>query len=144
MEKALSIGFFYAALLVLVLYLVQKSVIVKLKVFSPFQQWVLRTFIYTITISSVYLTGLLFQSFLLTPNISLTQVLSERFWSSFVTFISSPLDLQFADDLLREEFRTILISANSPTLIRVKLSRIGLEKCVLPAIKLIAPPTEAR
>jgi len=71
--QALSIGYFYASSLILVLFFVQRIVISKLQVFNPFQQWIF------------------------------------RIWSSFVTFISSPLDLQFADEFLQEEFRTLLI-----------------------------------
>ncbi len=108
-NQALSIGFFYASTLVLVLFFMQKVVVSKLPVFNPFQQWILRTFIYTISVSAVYMAGILFQSIILKPDISFTQIISERFWSSFVTFISSPLDLQFADEFLREEFRTLLI-----------------------------------
>ena len=107
--QALSIGYFYASSLILVLFFVQRIVISKLQVFNPFQQWIFRTFVYTISVSAVYLAGLVFQSLVLKPDISFSQILSERIWSSFVTFISSPLDLQFADEFLQEEFRTLLI-----------------------------------
>jgi anti-sigma regulatory factor (Ser/Thr protein kinase) len=107
--QALAVGFFYASALVMVLNFVQKSVVSKLPVFNPFQQWIIRTFIYTISVSAAYLAGILFQSIIFKPDISFTEIISERFWSSFVTFISSPLDLKFANDFLKEEFRSLLI-----------------------------------
>jgi signal transduction histidine kinase len=108
-SDALLIGYFYAVTLVIVLSFVQRVVINKLQVFNPVQQWTLRTLIYIIAISAVYLSGLLFQLTILTPQISFGEILSEGFWSSFVAFISSPLDLKFSADFFREEFRAVLI-----------------------------------
>ena len=86
--NALLIGYFYAISIVLILAIVQKSVIKKLEVFTSVQQWILRSFIYTIAFSTAYLVGLLFQLFVLKPNINLTELIGERFWTSFVSFIS--------------------------------------------------------
>ena len=107
--NALLIGYFYAISIVLILAIVQKSVIKKLEVFTSVQQWILRSFIYTIAFSTAYLVGLLFQLFVLKPNINLTELIGERFWTSFVSFISSPLDLEIADNFLKEEYRTFLL-----------------------------------
>ncbi len=107
--NALLIGYFYAIALVLILAIVQKTVIKKLDVFSPVQQWTLLSFIYMISISTAYLAGLLFQSAILKPNVTLTEFLGEKFWASFVSFISSPLDLEIANSLFKEEYRIALI-----------------------------------
>jgi signal transduction histidine kinase len=107
--NALFIGYFYAISVVLILAIVQKTVIKKLEVFTIAQQWTLRSFIYTISISTAYLIGLLFQSLILKPNINLTELIGEKFWSSFVSFISSPLDLEIANSLFKEEYRNALI-----------------------------------
>ncbi|MCK4560041.1 MAG: hypothetical protein KAV45_09680, partial [Calditrichia bacterium] len=84
--NALLIGYFYAIALVLILAIVQKTVIKKLDVFNPVQQWTLLSFIYMISISTAYLAGLLFQSAILKPNVTLTEFLGEKFWASFVSF----------------------------------------------------------
>jgi signal transduction histidine kinase len=107
--NALLIGYFYAFSIVLILAVVQKSVIKKLDVFTPAQQWILRTFIYTMSFSTAYLVGLLFQSAILEPKFSLTEFIGEEFWTSFVSFISSPLDMEIATRLFKEEYRTALI-----------------------------------
>ncbi len=107
--NALLIGYFYAIALVLILAIVQKTVIKKLDVFNPVQQWTLRSFIYMISISTAYLAGLLFQSAILKPNVTLTEFIGEKFWASFVSFISSPLNLEIADSLFKEEYRIALI-----------------------------------
>jgi signal transduction histidine kinase len=107
--RALLIGFFNATLLVLVLAGVQKFFISRLQVFSPVQQWTIRTFIYLISLSAVYITGLLFKAAILAPDLSWQSLIGERLWSGFVTFISSPLDLEFADTSTKEEFRALLI-----------------------------------
>ena len=69
---ALLIGYFYAIILVLILSVVQNTVIKKLAVFSPVQQWTLRSFTYTISISTAYLVGLLFQTLILEPHHSIS------------------------------------------------------------------------
>jgi len=107
--NAILIGFFYAISIVLILAVVQKSVIKKLDVFTSAQQWILRSFIYTISFSTAYLVGLIFQSVILEPNFNLTTIIGEEFWTSFVSFISSPLDLEIAAHLFEEEYRTALI-----------------------------------
>ena len=106
---ALLIGYFYAIIIVVILSIVQNTVIKKLNVFNPVQQWTLRSFIYTISISTAYLIGLLFQSAILEPKGSFTEFIGEKFWASFVSFISSPLDLEIANSLFKEEYRIALI-----------------------------------
>jgi sensor histidine kinase YesM len=106
---ALLIGYFYAIIIVLILSIVQKTVIKKLNVFSPAQQWTLRSFIYTISISTAYLIGLLFQSIILEPSVSFMAFIGEKFWAGFVSFISSPLDLEIANTLFKDEYRITLI-----------------------------------
>jgi sensor histidine kinase YesM len=106
---ALLIGFFNAILLVLVMVGVHHFIISKLKVFSLLQQWTIRTFIYVISLSAVYMTGLLFKSAILAPDLSWKSFIGEKLWTGFVTFISSPLDLEFADISTKEEFRALLI-----------------------------------
>jgi len=108
-SRAFLIGFFNAALLVLVVAAVQKFIISKLQVFSLAQQWTMRSFIYLISLSAVYISGLLFKSAILSPDLSWQSIIGERLWSGFVTFISSPLNLEFADPSTREEFRALLI-----------------------------------
>ena len=107
--RALLIGYFYAISIVLILTIVQKTVIKKLEVFTSVQQWILGSFIYTIAFSTAYLAGLLFQLFVLKPNVNLTALIGEGFWTSFVSFISSPLNLEIADNFLKVEYRTFLI-----------------------------------
>jgi signal transduction histidine kinase len=106
---ALLIGYFYATTLIFILAIVQKTVINKIDVFSSVQQWTLRSFIYTISISTTYLAGLLFQSAILKPNVKLTEFIGDKLWASFVSFISSPLDLEIANSLFKEEYRIALI-----------------------------------
>jgi len=108
-KDALLIGYFYALIIVLILSIVQKTVIKKLDVFNPVQQWTLRSFIYTISISTAYLVGLLFQSIILEPKVSITAFIGEKFWTGFVSFISSPLDLEITTSLFKEEYRIALI-----------------------------------
>jgi len=108
-KDALLIGYFYAFIFVLILAIVQKTVITKLNVFSLAQQWTLRSFVYAISICAAYLAGLLFQSALLKPDVTLTEFIGDKFWTSFVSFISSPLDLEIANTLFQEEYRIALI-----------------------------------
>jgi len=107
--QAFLIGFFNAFLFVAVLSVVQKFIISKLQVFNLVQQWTIRTFIYIISLSAVYISGLLFKSAVLTPDFSWRSLIGEKLWSGFVTFVSSPFDFEFADTSTREEFRALLI-----------------------------------
>jgi len=122
---AFIVGYFYAFLFGFTILFVQKFFIAKLKVFNPVQQWTLRTFIYTISLSAAYLAGLIFQSAILEPQVSFQKLIGERFWSSFVTFISSPFDLQFADSLAKEEFRALLIPFFGVIILIALFSLIG-------------------
>jgi signal transduction histidine kinase len=108
-KDALLVGFFYALVFVIVLTIVQRMVVNKLTVFGSVQQWILRSFIYAISICTAYLAGLLFQSAMLKPDITLTEFIGETFWESFVSFISSPLDLAFVNSVFKEEYRIALI-----------------------------------
>jgi len=108
-SRAFLIGFFNAFLFVVVISAVQKFIISKLQVFNLVQQWTIRTFIYIISLSAVYISGLLFKSAVLAPDFSWRSLIGEKLWSGFVTFISSPFDLEFTDTATREEFRALLI-----------------------------------
>jgi len=94
--QALLIGYFYAIVLVLSLNVVIKYVTRKLLVFSITQQWVIRSFIYLITISFAYLVGLLFQTLMLTPVDNLQQVIRDKIWQTLVELISYPFSLEFS------------------------------------------------
>jgi signal transduction histidine kinase len=122
---ALFIGYFYAIAIVLILVIVQKTVINKLNVFSSVQQWTLRSFIYTISISTAYLAGLLFQSLILKPDINLKEFIGDKFWASFVSFISSPLDLEITNSLFQDEYRIVLIPFFAVILLIGLVSLIG-------------------
>jgi sensor histidine kinase YesM len=124
-SKALLIGYFYALTLVLILIFVHKVVVTKLRIFNTIQQWTLRTFIYMITLSVIYLNGLLFQTVILTPRISFAEILSDKFWSSLVAFLSSPLDLKFSESIFPEEYRGILIPFFAVLILIGMISIIG-------------------
>jgi signal transduction histidine kinase len=108
-KDALLVGYFYAFIFVIVLSVVQRMVINKLTVFGSVQQWILRSFIYAISICTAYLAGLLFQSAMLKPDVTLTEFIGDTFWESFVSFISSPLDLEIVNSVFKEEYRIALI-----------------------------------
>jgi len=108
-NDALYVGYFYAIIFVLSITLVQRAVITKLNVFGLVQQWILRSFVYMISICTAYLLGLLFQSFILKPDITLTKFIDDTFWSGFVSFISSPLDLEIISSFFQDEYRIALI-----------------------------------
>jgi sensor histidine kinase YesM len=107
--KALIIGYYYAAMFILVTTFIQKVVINKLQVLNLVQQWSIRTFIYIISISAVYLSGLILQMFIVSPGVSFGEFISDTFWSSFANFIASPLDAQLAGGLFQEQLRAVLI-----------------------------------
>lgn len=94
--QALTIGYFYALVLVISLNIVRIFVIRKLTVFSIAQQWLFRSFIYTITISFAYLLGLLFQTMILTPYYQLQQAVLNKIWQTLVELVSYPFNLEFS------------------------------------------------
>jgi signal transduction histidine kinase len=123
--NALLIGFFYTIIIALILFIVQKTVIRKLDVFSPVQQWTLRSFVYTIAISTAYLIGLLFQSLILKPKVNLTEFIGNKFWTSFVSFISSPFDLEIFNSLFNDQYRIALIPFFAVIILISLVSLIG-------------------
>jgi len=109
-KNALYIGYFYAIVLFTVFSIVQKLVASKLSVFAIGQQWLLKSFLYTISISFAYLAGLAFQTILLSPGGSLNEMLSENLWRGFVTLISSPFQDQPADPTFTTEIKGVVIT----------------------------------
>ena len=75
--KAFSVGYMYALLFGFTILLVQNMFVTKLKIFNPVQQWTLRTFIYTISLSAAYLAGLIFQSAVLEPQLSIQKLIGD-------------------------------------------------------------------
>jgi len=106
---ALLIGFIYAVILYIVITVIKNFVISKLTPFTVGQQWLLKTFIYTIAISFSYLTGLLFQTIILTPIDSLKEIISDKIWQGFVALVSSPFRLQVPNDIISAELRGLII-----------------------------------
>jgi hypothetical protein len=107
--NALLIGYFYSLSFVVTLVVVQKTVINKLDVFRPAAQWTLRSFVYMVSICAAYLAGLLFHTTVLRPEVNISEFIGDTFWSSFVSFMSSPLDLEFFNSIFTDEYRITLI-----------------------------------
>ncbi len=105
---ALVIGYCYALFLAISVALVRKYVLHKLIVLPIAGQWVLRSVIYTVTISFAYLLGLLVHTLLVTPYDQLKQMVQDRFWQALVAFISDPLHPDFSR-FLSDQQQPILI-----------------------------------
>jgi sensor histidine kinase YesM len=124
-RDALLVGYFYGLIFVLTLSLVQRLVISKLTVFGSVQQWILRSFVYAISICAAYLAGLLFHSAVLRPDLELTEFIGDTFWSSFVAFVSSPLDLEFIKNMFLGENLIALIPFFAVIILISVVSLIG-------------------
>ena len=124
-KDALYVGYFYAIIFVSIIIIVQKLVITKLTIFSPVQQWIFRSFVYMISICTAYLVGLLFQTFILKPDITITDFIGKTFWSGFVSFISSPMDLEIVNSIFQDEYRSALIPFFAVIILISLVSLIG-------------------
>jgi signal transduction histidine kinase len=124
-RDALLVGNFYGIIFVLTLTLVQRMVISKLTVFGSVQQWILRSFVYAISICMAYLAGFLFQYAILKPELNLTEFIEDTFWSNFVAFISSPLDLEFISSFFKGENLIALVPFFAVIILISMVSLIG-------------------
>jgi LytS/YehU family sensor histidine kinase len=79
-------------------------------VFSVTQQWFLRAFLYTISISVAYLIGLVFQTIILLPFESLKEILVQHLWKGLVFIVSLPFSGEVSEPLLTPQSRSVLIS----------------------------------
>jgi LytS/YehU family sensor histidine kinase len=91
-----------------IILLVQKFVINKITTFSSAQQWLLKTFTYTIAISFTYLAGLIFQTLLFYPYETLQEILTDKIWQGLIAFISSPLRLELPTHIISGEVRSMI------------------------------------
>ena len=110
LHQAVLIGYFYALCLGMAIWLVQRLIISRLTVFPTTQQWLLKTLIYTIAISAAYLSGLVFQTILLLPGESLSDILIEHLWKGLIYVASLPFSRESAESVFSPQSRGVLIS----------------------------------
>ncbi len=108
--RAILIGYFYAFCLSAAIWPVYRWIAPKLTIFSPLQQWLLKTALYTVAISAAYLTGLVFQTLILLPPDSLREIAVEHLWKGFVFVVSLPFGKGSSETLLSVQSRGVLIS----------------------------------
>ncbi|MCK6622509.1 MAG: histidine kinase [Calditrichaceae bacterium] len=108
--RAILIGYFYAFSLAAAVWPVYRWIAPKLTVFSPLQQWLMKTALYTVAISAAYLTGLVFQTLILLPPASLREIAIEHLWKGFVFVVSLPFGEGSSETLLSVQSRGVLIS----------------------------------
>ncbi|MFQ5651664.1 MAG: sensor histidine kinase [bacterium] len=109
-QEAALIGYGYAIMGGLSLFLVHRFIGGKLTIFTAGQQWVLKALLYTVSLSFAYLIGLLFQTMLRYPLASIKNIVGDTFWSAFVYFVSSPFEEKAMSDVLSPEFRGFFIT----------------------------------
>lgn len=109
-SRAILIGYFYAVCLAAAIWIVYRWIAPKLTVFSPLQQWLMKTALYTVAISAAYLTGLVFQTLVLLPADSLREIAIEHLWKGFVFVATLPFGEASSEMLLSEQSRGVLIS----------------------------------
>lgn len=108
--KALSIGYFYTAAILVVFKLVHRLVASKLSVFSPAPQIILRSLLYAIALSFGYLAGFVFQTVLLMPIETVQDVIVTNAWKGFVYLVSSPFGGNTSVGIVSPEWRTISLT----------------------------------
>jgi signal transduction histidine kinase len=108
--RAILTGYFYAVCVFIAIWLVQRLFTAKLSVFSVTQQWFLRAFLYTISISVAYLIGLVFQTIILLPFESLQEILIQHLWKGLVFIVSLPFNREASEPFLTPQSRNVLIS----------------------------------
>lgn len=109
-HQAILIGYFYALCLGAAIWLVHRLIISRLTVFSAPQQWLLKTLVYTIAISTAYLTGLVFQTVFLLPAESLSQFAFDHFWKALIFVATLPFSRETSEPILTSQSRSLLIS----------------------------------
>jgi len=119
--QSLLIGYFNVVSFVLILWVLHRILLVKLSVFTTTQQWIIKTFIYTILACFVYLLGLILQYLILTPVTVIGQVFTDKLWKGIVLLITNPLRPDIATIIQTEQFRTFII----PFLALISLFSIG-------------------
>jgi hypothetical protein len=107
--QALLIGYFNAVTFAATLWLLRKLLLAKLFVFTTDQQWILRTFIYTILACFVYLTGLMFQYLVLTPIGVLGTAVIDKLWQVFLLLLSDPLRSNISAIFGTKEFSAVIV-----------------------------------
>jgi hypothetical protein len=107
--QALLFGYFNACTFAVTLWILRKFLLLKLSVFTPAQQWILKTLIYVIMTCFVYLLGLLFQYLVLTPVHIIGDVVVEKLWRGFFLIVSDPLRLDLSTLLQAMEFRRLIL-----------------------------------
>lgn len=105
-KHTLIVGYFYALSIYFSLFFVYRFITNKLDIFNKHQQWLLKSFIYTITISFAYLIGLLFQTIILTPVQTISNGISDQLWGGIAKFMSSP----FRFDFILEDYGGVIIT----------------------------------
>ncbi len=88
LHRALLLGYGYVLPIALMLGLVTRLIGEKLSAFSRVQQWVLRTFLYTLAISIGYLVGLAFETLLVFTPETLGGNLAANLWKVFPGVLS--------------------------------------------------------
>lgn len=109
-SRAILIGYFYTVCLAAAIWTVHRWTVPKLAVFSPLQQWLIKTSLYTVAISAAYLSGLVVQTLLLLPVESLREIAIEHLWKGFVFVVTLPFGSPPRETLLSEQSRGVLIS----------------------------------
>lgn len=109
LPKAVTIGYFYAVAIFLVFIIVHKVVAAKLTVFPYAQQLILRSLIYATAVSSAYLLGFVFQTFILLPSDSISDAFIDSIWKGFVYIVTSSVGGNTQGFLLSPELRAVSI-----------------------------------
>jgi len=108
-SQALLMGYFNVITFALTLWLLHKLLLAKLSVFTAGQQWILKAFIYTILACFVYLIGLLFQYFVLTPFSAVEPMITDKLWNGLFAFLAEPMRPDISTVIRTDEFRTVII-----------------------------------
>ncbi|RMI08985.1 MAG: hypothetical protein D6681_07525 [Calditrichaeota bacterium] len=89
-DLALTLGYIYVGALFLAVLLVYRLIVPKLEIFSPVQQWLLKTLLYAMALTGAFLFGLIVQTVLLLPPSTLTEIAIRQVWKTLVYLVSLP------------------------------------------------------
>ncbi len=106
----LLIGYFYAFVVLGALGIVHRIVIPKINVFTPLQQWLIRSLLYAMAVSGAFMAGYIFQMLILLPPDRLQNLLAEQLLTGFLTLVSAPFTHNSPKPILTRDLQAILIS----------------------------------
>ena len=109
-RQAVLIGYFYTVLFFVSFFLLRKYFLPKLKIFSYRQQWLLKTFIYSMLVCFIYLSGLIFQILILMPMETIEEIIKDQIWRGFLVLITMPFKTDLNEMIGSGGFRGMILS----------------------------------